>query len=112
LKKILLIFVLTLLFLRCDEVQLAKNIVEEINECDEYSVKYHSTNNCNDFTNGTVYITSEEYERLFNLVSNALPVLCVFVTITPKNGGPIKIGYIKDLESFLKITKSDGSLCN
>ena len=111
-RKLLLIFVFPLFFLSCDEVQLANYIIEEINKCDQYSVNYHSTNNCNDFTTNFVYLTFEEYQRLYNVVSNALPVQCVFVTITPKDGGPIKIGYIKDLESFLKITKSDGSLCN
>jgi hypothetical protein len=112
-KKLLFLLVFPLFLLSCEGAgQLGNFILNETKKCDEYHVKYHSTNNCNDVIPNIVYLTSEEYQRLYNLVSNALPLECVSVTITPKDGSQLKIGYIKNLESLIKITKNNGVPCN
>ncbi|MEJ2113856.1 MAG: hypothetical protein P8X62_09260 [Flavobacteriaceae bacterium] len=89
-----------------------KVISDNNNKCNEYHVKYHSTNNCIDVALNKVYITSDEYQRLYNLVSNALPEQCVLAIITPKDGSTLKTGYIKDLEDLIKLTKNAGIPCN
>jgi len=112
-KKLLLVLVFPLFLLSCEHAgEIGKTILNETNKCDEYHVKYDSSNNCNLVATSIVYITSDEYQRLYNLVSNALPLQCISVTITPKDGSPLKLGYIKDLESLIKITKNNGVPCN
>ena len=113
-KKLLLFLVFLLLLLNCEGVagELVKSINADINRCNEYSVLYHLTNsnNCDNPNPTEVYVTSEEYQRLYNIVSNESPQECIFVNITPKDGSQIRIGYVKDLTSFVK--NSSGPNCN
>ena len=91
-----------------------KDILDDRNRCNEYSVSYHTTNtnNCENTSPTKVYLTSEEFQRLYDIVSNE-PQNCVFVSIAPKDGSPIRTGYIKNLESLIKITlNADEGQCN
>ena len=113
-KRLLLILVSPLLLLNCDgNSALLGDILDETRRCNEYSVTYQisNSNNCDNPNPTKVYLTSEEFQRLFNLVSNSSPPQCVFVAISPKDGSPLKTGYIKGLESFLKSTNQNG-VCN
>ena|SRR5210317_1770921 len=102
-KTILLLLVVTIC--GCSKAQIIEEIVGELNRCNEYSVTYHTTNNCENTNPTNVYLTSEEYQRLYDIVSNASQN-CVFVSISPKDGSTIRTGYIKDNYSFIKDTKS------
>ena len=103
-KKIILLL-LAVTICGCSKAQIIEEIEGELNRCNEYSIKYHTTNNCDNPSPTKVYLTSEEYQRLYDIVSNASQN-CVFVSIAPKDGSPIRTGYIKDINSFIKDTKS------
>jgi len=112
-KKLLLFLVFLPLLLSCEGAgELGRAILDETKRCNEYKVYYHSTNKCNGDLISSVYLTPEEFQRLYDIVSNASPPQCVFVTILPKDGSPSKVGYIKDLLSLSKRTLDGGQYCN
>lgn len=78
------------------------------------SVTYHTTNtnNCKNTSPTKVYLTPEEFQRLYDIVSNASQN-CVFVSISSKDGSPLRTGYVKNLESLIKLTlNGDERQCN
>ena len=111
-RKILLFLVFLPLLLSCEGVgDIGRIIVDESNRCNQYSVTYHTTNNCDNPTPTGLYLTSEEFQRLYDIVGNASQD-CVFVSISPKDGSPIRTGYIKDINSLRKTTVSNGQNCD
>ena len=105
-KQLFFVFIMTLSLLSCESTgSIASIIIDEIDSCKVYWVILDTSANCVDVQPISIDITSEEFERLRDIVSNQLPNQCISVSVTPKYGNSLVLGYILDIDSLYKETQ-------